>query len=144
MVGALSSRLKTGRKRTMPYTTEIIENGKGIQHIGSGTVTGEELMSSAATVLKLIQEGLKPEYGLTDLTDVKKFAVSAEEISRNAALNSGISRYLPSVKLAIIAPANDIYGMVRMWLAHIDSPGWTSHVFRRKEEAVAWLKQEAP
>jgi hypothetical protein len=126
----------------MPYTTDVIDNGKGILHIGSCTVTGEELMSSAATVLKLIQEGLKPEYGLTDLTDVKKFAVSAEDISKNAALNSGISRYLPSLKLAIIAPADDIYGMVRMWLAHIDSPGWTSNVFRRKDEALAWLKQD--
>jgi hypothetical protein len=127
----------------MPYTTNIIDNGKGILHICSDTVTGEELMSSAATVLKLVQEGLKPEFGLTDLTDVKAFAVSAEEISRNAALNSGISRYLPSVKVAIIAPANHIYGMVRMWQAHIDSPVWTSHVFRRKEKALAWLKLEA-
>jgi hypothetical protein len=107
----------------MPYTTDVIDNGKGILHIGSGTVTGAELMLSAATVLKLVREGLKPEFGLTDLTDVKEFSVSAEEISRNAALNSGISRYLPSVKVAIIAPAPDIYGMVRRWQAHIDSPG---------------------
>ena len=127
----------------MPYTTEVIDNGKGILHIGSGTVTGEELMSSAATVLKLVQEGLKPEFAMTDLTDVKKFTVSAEEISRNAALNSAISRYLPPARIAIIAPAPDIYGMVRMWQAHIDSPGLTSQVFRRKEEALAWLKQEA-
>jgi len=126
----------------MSYTTEIIENGKGILHTGSGTVAGAELMSSAATVLKLVQEGLKPEFALIDLTDVKNFAVSAEEISRNAALNNGISRYLPSAKVAIIAPAPDIYGMVRMWQAHIDSSGWISHVFRRKEEALAWLKKE--
>ena len=126
----------------MPCTTNIIDNRKGILHVGSGTMTGEELMLSASTVLKLVQEGLKPEFAMTDLTDVKKFTVSAEEISRNAALNSGISRYLPSAKIAIIAPANDIYGMARMWQAHIDSPGWTSHVFRRKEDALAWLKQE--
>jgi hypothetical protein len=113
----------------MPYTTDVIDNGKGILHIGSGTVTGAELMLSASTVLKLVREGLKPEFALTDLTDVKEFAVSAEEISRNAALNRGISRHLPSVKVAIIAPAPDIYGMVRMWQAHIDSPGWASHVF---------------
>ena len=127
----------------MPYTTEVIDNGKGILHIGSGTVTGEDLMLSAAGVLKLVQEGLRPEFALTDLTEVKEFSVSSEEISRNAVLNSAISRYLPPARIAIIAPAPDIYGMVRMWQAHIDSPGLTSQVFRRKEEALAWLKQEA-
>ncbi len=127
----------------MPYTTEVIDNGKGIQHIGSGTVTGQDLMLSAATVLKLVQEGLRPEFALTDLTEVKEFAVSSEELLRNAAFNNGIARYIPQAKVAIVAPASAIYGMARMWQVYVDSSGWKSQVFRRKEEALAWLKQEA-
>jgi hypothetical protein len=45
----------------MPYTTEVIENGKAVLHIGTGTVTGSDLMSSASTVFNLIQQGLRPE-----------------------------------------------------------------------------------
>jgi hypothetical protein len=37
----------------MPYSTEVIETGKGILHIGTGTVTGSNLMSSASTVFNL-------------------------------------------------------------------------------------------
>jgi len=126
----------------MPYTTEVIDNGKGILHIGSGTVTGNDLMASATTVLKLVQDGLSPRYGLTDLTHVTEFAVSSTEIERNAVLNSNIARLLPSVKLAIVAPTDNIYGMVRMWQAHMDNTGWRSEVFRRKEEALLWLERE--
>jgi hypothetical protein len=126
----------------MPYSTEVIENGKGILHIGTGMVTGGDLMSSASTVFDLIKQGLRPEYGLTDLSDVTDFAVSAGEIEKNAELNSTIARHLPSIRLAIVAPADNIYGMARMWQAHTDRTGWTSRVFRTKAEALAWLKQE--
>jgi hypothetical protein len=126
----------------MPYTTEVIDNGTGILHVGSGTVSGNDLMTSASKVLKLVQEGLTPKYGLTDLTNVTKFAVSSSEIARNAALNNDIARLLPSVTLAIVAPTDNIFGMVRMWLTHTDTSTWKSQVFRNKEDALAWLKQE--
>ncbi len=126
----------------MPYTTEIIDNGKGILHIGSGTVSGDDLMASATAVLKLVREGLSPEYGLADLTKVTTFAVSTNEIERNTELNSAIARLLPSVRVAIVASADSIYGMARMWQAHMDKTGWKSQVFRRKEEALAWLERE--
>jgi hypothetical protein len=125
----------------MPYTSEVIDNGKGLLHIGSGTVTGNDLMASATTALKLVQDGLSPRYGPTDLTHLTEFAVS-NEIERNAILNSNIALLLPSVKLAIVAPTDNIYGMVRMWLAHRDRTRWRSEVFRRKEEALLWLERE--
>ncbi len=126
----------------MSYTTEVINNGTGILHIGSGTVSGNDLMTSASTVLKLVQEGLTPKYGLADLTDVTEFTASSSEIARNAALNNEIARLLPSITLAIVAPTDNIFGMVRMWLTHTDTSTWKSQVFRRKEDALAWLKQE--
>jgi hypothetical protein len=126
----------------MSYTTEVIDNGKGILHIGSGTVSGKDLIASATNALKLVQEGLSPRYGLTDLTCVREFAVSTSEIEMNAKLNTDIARLLPSFKLAIVAPLDNIYGMVRMWQAHMDKTEWRSQVFRCKEEALAWLGQE--
>jgi hypothetical protein len=126
----------------MPYTTEVINNGTGILHIGSGTVSGNDLLTSVSTVLKLIQEGLTPKYGLTDLTNVTEFTVSSSDIERNAALNSEIARLLPSVKLAIVAPTDTIFGMVRMWQAHMDRSTWDAQVFRRHEDALAWLSKE--
>ena len=127
----------------MPYTVEVIDNGKGIQHVGSGIVSGGDLMTSAATVLKMVHEGLTPEYAVTDLTHVTDFSVSAEEIARNAALNNEVARRLPRVKVAIIAPADNIFGMARMWQAHMDGSGWVSKVFRNRADALTWLKQSA-
>jgi hypothetical protein len=126
----------------MPYSTEIIDNGKGIRHVGNGTVSGQDLMSSASTVLKMIQAGLKPEYALTDLSAVTDFSVSAAEIAKNALLNKDIAGLLPAVRIAIVAPNDVVFGMARMWQAHMDDSGWTSQVFRNRKEALVWLKNE--
>jgi len=125
----------------MPYTTEVIDNGKGVLHTGSRTVTGQDLIASAATLLQQIKNGLRPEYGFTDLSGVTDFTVTSGEIERNADLNKEIARLCPSVRVAIVASADVVYGMARKWQAHVDESGWTSMVFRTKEEAAEWLKQ---
>ncbi len=125
----------------MSYSTEVIDNGKGILHIGSGTVSGSDLMSSASTILNMVRGGLRPEYALTDLSAVTSFAVSADEIARNAELNRGIANLVPSARVAIIAPSAVVYGMARMWQAYMDDTGWKSRVFRLREEALLWLKE---
>ncbi len=124
----------------MPYSTEVIDNGKGILHIGSESVTGQDLMTSASTVLKLVQSGLRPEYALTDLSAVTDFAASAADITHNAVLNRNIARLLPAVRIAIVASSDVVYGMARMWQALMDQSGWTSRVFRSSEEALSWLR----
>ncbi len=126
----------------MPYSTEVIDDGKGILHLGSGTVTGQDLMSSASAVLKIVREGLKPDYALTDLSAVTAFTVSADEIAKNVALNKDIARLLPSARIAIVASSDVVYGMARMWQAHMEGSGWTSRVFRHRSEAIAWLKDK--
>ena len=124
----------------MPYSTEVIDGGRGILHIGSGIVSGEEILSSAQRILKMVKEGLSPEYALTDLSKVTEFKISADEVSRNAEINITISRYAPSVRVAIIAPSDHVYGIARMWQVYSKETGWASEVFRDAEEANEWLK----
>lgn len=127
----------------MPYSTEVIDEGRGILHIGSGIVSGEEILSSAQGILKMVQEGLSPHYALTDLSKVTEFNVTSDEIRKNADINIAISRYAPSVRVAIIAPSDHVYGIARMWQVHSNKTGWVSEIFRNTEEAKEWLKGSA-
>jgi hypothetical protein len=127
----------------MPYLTEVIDEGRGILHIGSGILHGEEIISSAQRILKMVKEGFSPQFALTDLSNVSEFNISSDEISRNADLNIMISRYVPSVRVAIIALSSHVYGIARMWQMHSDKTGWVIEIFRDREAANKWLKGTA-
>jgi len=44
----------------MSYSTELIDGGKGILHVGRDIVSGEELLASANGVLEMVKEGASP------------------------------------------------------------------------------------
>ncbi|HVN82718.1 MAG TPA: hypothetical protein VMW38_27285 [Terriglobia bacterium] len=124
----------------MPYSTELKDGGKGILHVASGIVTGEELLASASRMLGTVKEGLSPSYAIVDLSEVVELRVSAEEIRLNADINIEISKYVRSGKVAIVAPRDYIYGIARMWQAYSEGTGWITQVFRSKAEAVKWIE----
>jgi len=126
----------------MSYSTEVIDAGKGILHIGRDTVSGNELLASANRILDMVKKGFSPSYAITDLGEVVDFHVTAEEIRLNAEINISISKYLPRARIAIIASRNHIYGIARMWEAYAQRTGWAIRVFRDKNEALAWVKAE--
>ena len=124
----------------MPYSTEIVDGGRGILHVGRDIVTGEELIASADGVLVMVKGGSSPNYALTDLSEVVNLRVSPEEIRRNAEVNIEISKYIRNAKVAIVAPRDHIYGIARMWQAYTEQTGWITQVFRSKDEAHEWIK----
>jgi len=123
----------------MPYSTEVIDGGKGILHVGRDTVSGEDLLISANHVLNMVKEGLSPTYALADLSEVVELSISAEEIMLNASINTEISKYVPRVIVAIVAPQDHVYGIARMWEAYAEETGWATRVFRNKSEALEWI-----
>ncbi len=124
----------------MPYSTEVIDGGRGILHVGRGIVSGEELIASAKGVFEMVKGGSSPSYALADLSEVVDLRVSAEEIRRNAEINIQISKYIRDGKVAIVAPRDHIYGIARMWQAYSEETGWITQIFRSKGEAIEWIK----
>jgi hypothetical protein len=41
--------------------------------------------------------------------------------------------------VAIVAPADHVFGIVRMWEALAAGTGWRTRAFRNRSEAQAWL-----
>jgi hypothetical protein len=124
----------------MPYSTEVIDGGRGILHVGRGIVSGEELLASANGILEMVKGGSSPSYALADLSEVADLCVSTEEIKRNAEINIQISKYIRNGKVAIVAPRDNIYGIARMWQAYSEETSWITRVFRSKSEAIEWIK----
>lgn len=123
----------------MAYTTEYIDDGHGVLHIGSGIVTGGELIEATAQELQAVRDGLPLCYGLIDFTDIERFAVVADEIRSIARLSVAIAGIIGEARVAIIAPQDVAFGMSRMWAGYAHATAWKTHVFRRRPEAETWL-----
>jgi hypothetical protein len=123
----------------MAYPTEFVDAGRGVIHIGSGTVTGSDIVDGAKRSLQAAQDGMPLRYALTDTSAITTFSISADDIRNIARINMDLSRILRIFSVAIIAPSDHAFGMARMWQAHAHATEWETAVFRDAGEARRWL-----
>ena len=70
------------------------------------------------------------------------YALSKEELQR-AAITSRATEMPENSKVAVVAPDDLSFGISRMYSVQQNDPRGRSqhHVFREREEAIAWLKE---
>ena len=129
----------------MPYSFRFTDDGRGIVHTGSGTVTGDDIV---ACHLARNREGPRltgQEYGLTDFHQVTTLSLTMQDIQNIVAVDhAAVPLVGRAISVAIVAPSDLSYGMSRMWEALVEQFGWATHVFRTRAEAVAWLRERHP
>lgn len=111
---------------------------------GSGVITDEELLAhwQAGYADKQIQWGA-PE--LLDLRAVERFEVTASGLRKLVDLDTKYAKGAgaPS-KLAVIAPADNVFGMIRMYQMFSDLNPNSVHVFRDLSGVAEWLGTSLP
>lgn len=128
----------------MAYSTEYTPDGLGVIHRGEGIVAGAEVIAASADHHRLEERGRRLRYGVVDFTKVTELRVSAAEAQAIAEEDRLTAALTPDVAVAVIAPQDHVFGMARMWETLAESTGWTTRVFRDRDEAVAWLREQLP
>lgn len=128
----------------MPYTTEFIDDGTGVLHVGSGIVSSGEIVAGSHEVQSDEARARRLTHGLVDLTDVTELHVTAADMRIIAQASKRTAKFMPRGAVAIVAPRDYIFGMARMWESLVDEDGWTTRVFRDRAEAEAWLREPSP
>ncbi len=123
----------------MAYTTEFVDEGRGVVHTGHGVITGDEIIDAATCALQAVQGGIPLRYALVDFSGITQFSVNTAEIKSIAHVNIAIAEIIRDICVAIIAPSDHAFGMARMWQAHVDATDWDTCVFRDADAARAWL-----
>lgn len=123
----------------MAFSTEYIDGGRGVLHVGHGIVTGNELIAAAEHNLQAVRDGMPLRYGLGDFSGITRYAASPEEVQEVARIHAEIAALIGDAFTATIAPSDHAYGMSRLWGAYADVTGWEIGIFRTRAEADAWL-----
>ena len=125
----------------MPVDIVYLDDGYGIELIGKGVVTGEEIQACN----RVIYSGdtlVRQRYQLINLTDVEAFVVSNADVTDLANQDIEASKTNPDIIIAVVAKDKLAFGLARMWEAHADKATFETMVFRERPEALAWIKQK--
>ena len=122
----------------MPIEIEYLHGGCGIEMIGKGVVSGKEIYDGNC----IIYSGdtlSRHKYQIVNLGNVERVEVSQEEAVKLANQDIEASKTNPDIVIAVVADLNHAFGLGRMWEAHANKSGFKTRVFRKREEATAWI-----
>ena len=125
----------------MPVELKYIDDSNGIEMVGTGIVTGEEIYNG----FKEYYSGdmlLKTKYLIANFLDVENFNVSNEDVISIAdqeiqASKTGLKRLF-----ALVGEQDFIFGLLRMWEAHTFRSGFETMVFRDRDKALTWINEK--
>ena len=125
----------------MPEEKKYLSDDYSVEIIGKGVVSGEELYNTA----NVVYSGdtlLKQKYLLINFVHVENLDVSTEDIVKLANQDIAASKTNPNILIAIVGEQDVVFGLARMWEAHVYEFAFETMVVREREEAVAWINKK--
>jgi hypothetical protein len=124
----------------MPATLTTIDGGRGYRLTGAGVLTAAEIIA--------IKDGVEADpalprdlaYWLVDLSRVTELRLTAHDVRAIVAVDRRLARLMPSAVVAVVAPADVVFGLARMWEVLAEGIGWQTQVFREAGAAAAWVR----
>jgi hypothetical protein len=127
----------------MPVQTRFTDGGKGAVVRHTGMVEGDQIMLVLDKIFLSRDLAAEPiYYVLIEHHETTGVTLSTQDVKRAAALQISASQQMPETATVIAVYAGDdvMFGLARMWEAHVNASGWDTQVFRDRAEAVRWLQ----
>ena len=127
----------------MPFNTEFTEDYMGIVHVGTGIVTGAEILQGCKSVTALVQTTENFHYKLVNFAGATGLQVSEEELNQIVEEDRLIAAARPHAAIAIVAPNDQITAIARHWENRVEGLGWLTHITRTPSDAWRWLRENS-
>lgn len=126
----------------MPVDLRFLDDGAGLLLACHGPVTGDEIIQQNEELLHAPDRLQQLRYAVVDLAAASSFDASVYDAQFASEQDRRIAALVPQLVVVLIAPSDLTFGMARMWEALVEPLGWSTHAFRSKGDADAWLHQE--
>lgn len=124
----------------MPVKIEFSADGKGIEFISTGVITGDDIIDANNRVYtQNILERAK--YKLVDRTGCTDYRVTKEAVQIIANQDKQAATVNPDLIMVLISTTPVQYGVTRMWQAYMGDTGFRSIIFNDRETADRWLNE---
>src|SRR5262249_5149559 len=125
----------------MPYDTQLTDDYMGTIHVGSGLVTGAEIVEGCKAVAALVQTTANFHYKLVDFSRVTEVRISPEEFEEIMEQDRLIAQQRPHDSVAIVVPNDEIRAIAETWRKEAEKLGWSIEILPSREQATAWIEE---
>ena len=125
----------------MPIQIKYIDDGIGVEFIGSGVVTGADIIAANKEIYRN-ENFSKQRYQIVDRTKCTNYHVSHKEIITIAEQDKVAAKTNPNIIIAFISTSPLQYGISRMYQAYVGDEGFLTEVFRDRKSAEKWLEEQ--
>jgi hypothetical protein len=125
----------------MAIQIKYVGDGIGVELLASGSVSGPDIIDAIKEIYSDERFG-GMKYLIADKTDCTEYTVTPEDVRLIAALDIESAKINPDLIEAHIAPGDIQFGTSRMWQAYVSEGRPTSCIFRDRESALQWVKNE--
>ncbi|HEY2712097.1 MAG TPA: hypothetical protein VGI60_06245 [Chthoniobacterales bacterium] len=126
----------------MPYITELTEDCLGIVHVGTGLVTGEDLIEGTRTASQLVQNTENFQFEFVDLSECSELQVTRQQLEEIVREDRVAATYRPRAIVAIVAPADAVFAIAQQWQHEVEDLDWRTLIARSRPEALKWLRDQ--
>lgn len=128
----------------MTVEVKYYDTGTGAAFKASGVLTGDELLEANERVLSRAIAEKSLRYAFFDCNDLTGVSISDAQLRRVAEQGVRASKIMGNPIVVAIYAKDDIpFALSRMWMVYVEAAGWQTNVFRKKPEAIDWLKESA-
>ena len=125
----------------MPYRTDLTEDYMGVVHIGTGIVTGEEILRGSQAVAQLVEITENFHYEFVDLSGATGIEMTEQHLQEIATLDRMTAYFRPHAVVVIVAPDERVYAVAKQWENMVQTLGWKTYISRSRSEARSWLRE---
>jgi len=125
----------------MPIQIKYIDGGIGVEFIGSGLVTGADIIAANKEIYRN-ENFSKQRYKIVDRTNCTKYQASKEDIIIIAEQDKVAAKTNPNIIIAFISTSPLQYGISRMYQAYVGNDGFLTEVFRDRKSADKWIEEQ--
>ena len=125
----------------MTIQIKYIDGGIGVEIIGSGVVTGADIIAANKEIYRN-ENFYRQRYQIVDRTKCTKYEVSHKEIIIVAEQDKVAAKTNPNIIIAFISTSPLQYGISRMYQAYVGDEGFLTEVFRDRKSAEKWIKEQ--
>jgi hypothetical protein len=122
----------------MSIEYDIIMDKKLVLAKGCGVITGTDVIEHLAA-LAMDDRYKSPMKKLVDYRTIDSIRISPEEAYSIARMKVKLASTFTGERCAFVSPKDDSYSSSRVHQALVDGIGLNTEVFRRIEDALAWL-----
>lgn len=125
----------------MAFTFRLTPDQVGLVVVAAHQVGLPETLGVSAAVLASPLDLRRVRYLIVDMSPIEHLDMHNRDVLATAEAHHRLAGPCPVLDVVLIAPEDLGFGMSRLYAQHVLAPGWTVHVARTSQGALAWLAQ---